>query len=398
MKDKMGGKLFAAGISLVMAIVLLGTGTFAWFTVNTKAEVEGISISFNSDEAWPFEVSLDYGMAQETATWHKELSILDALGDHLEDYLLRPISTYDLEHWYVADYDAYYNVAGFHEVNLDDVANQRNPFPAGDEWEETNNCLLYVDLWVRTRSKINSYDLRLNNPGYTVDGAIHTDEWETDYGTFVTWKPVWDAEAQEYTKADDAMASIRVGFLTYDASDQPIQALIYEPNADLHQGLGNPPQASEQIYLWDAAEGTELAEYDAADGTMETTMVPKRDTASENGYTLTAQQTLRQGTTHWQADKLNSAVDLGEWGSSYLQDIGRFYDAGGNVVTDSRELPIIASNISRGEVRHIRVFFWLEGQDADCWNMAAGDNLYANLEFGANTVEPAPDEEPIDEP
>lgn len=391
-KTQTSAKLTASVISLVMAVVLLATGTFAWYnmepTATTGAGNGGMGASFaGSGEAWPFEVSLDYGLKGSNATWYKEVSILDALDADLGDFLLRPISTYDLQHWYVATYDAYDDVDGFREVDLADVANRPNRFSKAGGYEETNNCLLYVDLWVRTKNSSKTYDLRLNNPGYTVDDELHVDAWETDYGTFVTWKPTWDETESKYIRNDDAMASIRVGFLTYDASEQPVQALIYEPNADLHNGLGNPQAAEEQIYLWDTDnDGVALSEYAETNGASAVTMVPQRDAASETGYSMAAQATLLQGTTHWKDAALQSSVDLGEWSSSYLRDIGRFY-WDGQLISDPHELPTIAQNISAGQPpRHIRVFFWLEGQDPDCWNMAAGDSLYANLEFGANEV------------
>ena len=398
MKDKMGGKLFAAGMSLVMAIVLLCTGTFAWFTVGTKAEVEGISIGFNSDEAWPFEVSLDYGLLGEDATWEKELAItptMTASGDYLpEEFLLRPITTYDLENWYVTGYDAFGNAAGFIKVALDDVANQRNPYGVGAEREETENYLYYVDVWVRTRSPNTTYDLRLNNPGY-LDGALYTNDWETDYGTYVLWKPVWDSGKTPagYTTENNAMASARVGFLTYDDDDEPLSYYIYEPNADLHSGLDTVDAGkAELIYINGQQEddGLLVKNYGTAtaNGAFHTTLVP-RATDTNVGYEIVEQETVKQKKSQWSASALASTSPLAVWDSKCIGGIGDFYDENDHPVTDfATQLPAIAEKIDKEHICHIRIFFWLEGQDVDCWNQIAGGNLYANLEFRGDITTP----------
>ena len=398
MKDKMGGKLFAAGISLVMAIVLLGTGTFAWFTVGTKAEVEGISISFNSDEAWPFEVSLDYDKLGENATWEKELAItptLTASGTHLpEEFLLRPITTYDLQNWYITGYDAFGNTAGFMKVKLEDVANQRNTYGVDAEREETENYLYYVDVWVRTRNPNNTYDLRLNNPGY-LDGALYTNDWETDYGTYVLWKPVWDSGKTPagYTTENNAMASARVGFLTYDDDDQPYSYYIYEPNADLHSGLGTVDAGKAELtYINGQTEddGLLVKNYNAAatNGEFKTTMVPYAS-GTDAGYVLAQQQTVKQQKSQWKSTVLNSTSPIETWNSECIGSIGNFYDKNGNLVSDfATQLPAIAEKIDKDHICHIRIFFWLEGQDVDCWNQIAGGNLYANLEFRGDITTP----------
>ena len=399
MKDKMGGKLFAAGMSLLMAVVLLCTGTFAWFTVGTKAEVEGISISFNSDEAWPFEVSLDYDKLGENATWEKELAItptLTASGTHLpEEFLLRPITTYDLQNWYITGYDAFGNTAGFMKVKLEDVANQRNTYGVDAEREETENYLYYVDVWVRTRNPNNTYDLRLNNPGY-LDGALHTNDWETDYGTYVLWKPVWDNTAGGYSAENNAMASARVGFLTYDDDDEPLSYYIYEPNADLHSGLGTVDAGKEELtYINGQAEddGTKVNEY-VTNNAFRTTLVP-RTADTEAGYEVVEQQTVKQKASQWSAAALASTSPLEVWDSKCIGSIGSFYDENNHPVTDfATQLPAIAEKIDKEHICHIRIFFWLEGQDADCWNQIAGGNLYANLEFRGDITTPRG--EPID--
>ncbi len=38
-------------------------------------------------------------------------------------------------------------------------------------------------------------------------------------------------------------------------------------------------------------------------------------------------------------------------------------------------------DLKKGEVRQIRLYFWIEGQDVDCWNDVAGMNFLARIEF-----------------
>lgn len=382
---QMAAKLAVAGIGLMLAVVLLAVGTFAWFTVNTRAEVNGITVSFvNDGTQWPFEFSMDYrekGYDEAAATWAKEINISELFE---EEYKLRPISTSDLVHWYGAKYDANGNVAAFQEVPLQTIANQKEP--AEGERVGTN-CVIYVDVWVRTRDPNTNYDLKLNNPGLDTDGkTLKLDEGETNFGTYVLWTPVWTPDEDSKTggqysaaSANDAMASIRVGFSVSDQDGRDIENeqfrnCIFEPNADLHNGLGEKAENEALRYLT-GTTGSEVVKDHAApdkqfyqDKQFYETYVPQFRSDHES-YTMTVQQTIQQSASSWNEEKLRE-LNIGELDSTCIGAIG-------TIQGDAT----IASNVERGKPRMIRIYFWLEGQDVDCWNQIKGGSLYANLEF-----------------
>ena len=387
MRTKAVGKLIMAGVSLLMAVVLLAVGTFAWFTFSTAPEVSGISVTFSSDSAWPFEVCTDYlnpdGTVNADPTWEKELNVSDIL----TNAALRPISTYDLQHWYLADYDYAGNVTKLIEVPLSDVANREDK--SADPDEDGINYLLYFDMWVRTRDPELTYELRLNNPnaGTGEDTSPEVNDWETVYGTYVLWSPVWDTTKNKYTTADDAMASIRVGFQMFDQSNdsQIAKTVIYEPNADLHKGL----DASEAYSGISYVKGENAASDGKIDGATASGLVPTTvpHYTGTDAYEMKTQETILQRTSSWDAGKLASLEKISQWDSRCIGSIGAFVDAYGNPI-DNADLPCFAK-ISKDVPQKIRVFFWLEGQDVDCWNQIAGGSIYANLEFRGDAVNAA---------
>lgn len=374
LKGHMAAKLAAAGAGLLLAVVMLVMGTFAWFTVNTKAEVGGISVSFvNDGTQWPFEFSINYrdvGYDEDAATWLKEIDI----SQYLPRALLRPISTYDLEHWYSPTYDAAGSVAGFQETPLSMIANHVESEAAE---AEGTNCLVYADVWVRTRDPNTAYDLKLSNPSTNADGTFHLNDDETDFGTFVLWTPVWDTQTGHIStaSANDAMASVRVGFAVSSGdgsqAGETFTPYIFEPNADLHKGLGTSAEEQADVAYLDGVENKTVGNYNAAAGAVFTTSVPH---STGIGYEMANQPTFYQTESTWDQTKLAALESISGLDSNCIGTIGMIEDA-----------PSLAT-VKKGEPRLIRIYFWLEGQDVDCWNQIIGGSLYANLEFRGDTV------------
>lgn len=63
-----------------------------------------------------------------------------------------------------------------------------------------------------------------------------------------------------------------------------------------------------------------------------------------------------------------------------LENPSELGNASAKMITLYRDLPI-----------RVRVFFWIEGQDADCWNDIASGELIVNIELAGYTVEAATD-------
>lgn len=376
-KNALGGKLIMACVSLTAAFVLLVVGTFAWFTTGTEAEISNISVSFlNDGSQWPFEVSTD------GTNWDKNASV--PLTSALKDGILRPISTADLEHWYLPTYDAFGSVNDFREVRLSEVANREPDADHAAEQiynDETyfGNYLVYGDIWVRVPESGASYKLMLNNPK-TENGQLHlnpeelTDE--TGFGTYVLWTPDLSPTATGYA-ANDAMSVIRVGFQLLDADGAPTGTpTILEPNADLHGSLSDSATAAQYNASGDVkylGGDTRTVTRSSVSG-VQTTKVPKY--TGTGTYSMQTQQTIKQKTSAWDAAKLAALQSITDLNSTCVGTIG--------AIDENTNTPI--ATVTNGTEQRIRIYFWLEGQDVDCWNQIAGGSIYANLEFRGDPV------------
>lgn len=368
-------KLLMAATGLLVSLVMVAGGTFAWFTISQKAEVTGISITMEATgEEYPFELSLD------GENWTTELFVDSQLTGKGP---LRPISTADMVHWYLPEYDARGSVADFHEVALEDVANRE---------EELISYLVYFDLWVRTRDQDTTYALKLNNPGIK-NGQLHVEDQETVYGTYALWLPERDAEGKYVNPktTNDAMACLRIGFQMLeeqeDGTEQVTGSFIFEPNADLRSDFSQYQSASGESLENKLGDVTyvkgsfSVQEYgnEFANEKIYGTSVPTWKAPTEEGgeatYTMTPQITFRQRKSEWDTTKL-AALDANQTvDSRCIKKLGAF-------VEDS---PAMA-DINIEAPQKMRVFLWLEGQDIDCWNQIAGGGIFANLEFRGDEV------------
>ena len=179
---------------------------------------------------------------------------------------------------------------------------------------------------------------------------------------------------------------------------------IYEPNGDMRAGTLDDYLQSYSVessgkkdigYIYQEGNSSFTVENykkRIQDKTYQWTSVPvKANTAS--GYTLIkvgneevtdleASQTIeidaseevtliRQGTSAWDHDKLKNKLKLNNtYDSRDIARIGVF-----------EEPTPIMSTVKVDEIKKIRIYFWIEGQDIDCWNHMAGGNIFANLEF-----------------
>jgi len=445
--------------SLLVAIVLLGGVSFAWYTINTKADIGDMAITFKGLK-WPFEAGYETGTGEldesgnekTTIVWAKELNVSAYMKKlELDQCQLRPISTYDLQHWYNSSYAANGDVNGFIEVQLNAIANQKSAEDNGQDFSA--GSVIYFDLWVRETNDGEQAGLKLSTvePYLSSDGVVlfgDTIVSESVEGTFVLTKPSIDKSTGKYayevsgteyllTEDDrnkDALNCIRIGFAALDDSGNVESYFIYEPNADKHSeeahysytesGDANYDSRTDETHyilkdLVDVTSGNEVKDYNpdigsTVDEDSETqslrqyrsnvtlvaqaengervkivndatgvsgqeydllyTYVPKMVKEGETEKVeLHPQVTVRQLGSEWNMQKVSTkdgSTATNALDSTCIKSFGQFID----------EAPALCT-IKNGEPKKIRVFFWLEGQDVDCWNEILGGALFANLEF-----------------
>lgn len=404
-------KIALAFGGILTGIALISTAAYAWFTISTTPEVTGITISIvPTGKEYPIEVS------QNQTDWTTELH----MDNIVEQYgPLRPISTFDGEHWYLPYYDIRGNVDEFHEVELSEVANR---LKGKDGFEEPFNYLVYFDIWVRTRDTGTNYDMRLSNPAKNV-GAD-----EKYFGTFVLWDPQKSAKEDE-VPGNDAMACTRIGIQMLGEDDENTSPFyIYEPNsvmrssyfetvrdelleddndlkpeefnalkyiaASLENKTSTLPDGSTKTEL-KIGQALSISDYitsylsNVGNSTYVNTVVPRfvsdKTADADAVYEL---QTLAAGSN----EVGNKTVHLITQGnSSWSEDYLNSWEAGAATAqsVNSRNVGTIGTlnstptiqTLTYGQEYKMRIYVWLEGQDIDCWNQITEGNIYVNLEF-----------------
>jgi len=74
---KLTRKLFISILSMAFAVIAIGTTTFAWITISTTADIEGIEATVETG-AGGIELSLDYGTQGTNATWSNIVKVTES--------------------------------------------------------------------------------------------------------------------------------------------------------------------------------------------------------------------------------------------------------------------------------------------------------------------------------
>ena len=254
-------------------------------------------------------------------------TIMD-LGNIAEEITLQPVT-------YVASEDAFY-AAG---IALDGRADSGNMTRLTDEngallsefaaAEDKSGYLYICDFWIRTNAA--DCTVALTPPVVREDGELGA-------GTFMVGEPVWDAGTVSHKDAGNgAQNAIRLA-LRIDPVDDFGEKydpafIIYEPNAD---------------------GGTGLTETQSAKG---------------------------DGLLHGDHILLQQSVSSWSESDPVLRDTVHY--SPGDFITENLNMFPLRS----GKARHVTLYIWLEGQDADCNNTISEGRILANLQFTAVTGE-----------
>ena len=291
-------KLIAAGVSVTVALVLLVSASFAWFTTSTAPEISGIHIGIKAQR------TLLLSRDTETLDFNQYIDLTDDFA-----YLtpLHPVSTVDGINWFIPTYNEesgalndpddfilddkleYANVTTLAGVSLlpdgtpdihdrSSMYDPNNPGQlkaASDISELTGRALqersdlgyyVYADFWMVTEED-NGCRVRLTVPHYDTRSQLEDEEIEQgSYGSYVL-------QTCELVEGEDgnsvallsrkAETSMRVGFLlnpdtdtaamitkmnqangtsldAYTYSPLAKKFLIYEPNAEKRSAANKP--------------------------------------------------------------------------------------------------------------------------------------------------------------
>ena len=365
------------------------------------------------------------------------------------DYLanlgaLVPVSTYDGLHWVQADFytgsdpEVQQGLAmpgqmkPYSQLPVDKSLQYAN-LTQGQNADGREGCYVYLDFWVVSPAR--NCELRISTSN------------ESNTGSFVIGQmvPVPKADGTGFVLTDgnySAAASVRVGFLTNqetaaytdvqhylgspDYSEKYTHLLgrfqepgetpsqysaitnrftIYEPNGNLHMDGSSHYQITQPLQV----QGDTIAPADISDR-LTVQLVSRWRMDADNEETLLAREFLvatygvqdRYSTVDAVADYFYNRhlqgvfgpyVDKGYFVNS-TRDLYAEANASGTVAADSVALhiadratdEIVITTLQKNIPQRIRMFVWLEGQDADCVNMESLSGFIVNLEFAGNEM------------
>lgn len=425
-------KLLAALMLLITAVVMVITTSFAWLTISDTPVADGIQIAISGSHT--VLVAPDIAYTQDGVTYHYPGAFSDSLSfaDYDQyDYLgeaggLVPVSTADGLTWYVPVYRS---------QNMDFIADNTlsyanlSPEELGDTQQGN---YLYLDFWVV--APVDGYKLRISTGA---EGA----------GSFVIGLPDPEMNDGTYTLTDDhqqTAASVRLGFLvnedivmdqsmylytrsegfnsSYDYlqgvySDTGIHAadpagmkfVIFEPNGDLH------PTVVQDAAGRDITDGQYVITQPLGLGGLPTSIHDRLTVQLTNkwvmagestyisqvftGFVMTKGQLLGENAQSLKQDfydrHLQRVIYPYVMKGNFLANTGNLYTTAGiDSIAQPEELQelqqagatedVYLTELTGGVPQRIRLFIWLEGQDVDCINSAAGGSIAVSIELAGS--------------
>lgn len=370
-------KITAAVLLVLAAASLVGAATYAWHILSVAPEAGGMQITIGAAKVIQVAPDVAADGSHAPGTFGDTLDITkDANYGYLNGLAgLTPVSTADGVHWYLPQYgDAADGMEGPTAFTEDENLAHAN-LPAEQAAAAQEGSYYYMDFWVSAPEDFNlrlaagdsksagSYALTLPLPQKSAEG-------------------VWTLSYDDAGLA--AQKCLRLGFLTGLDSDEGTSFLIYEPN------------------------GTDGGTY-----TVTTPQSAAGETDDIRGH-LTVQQT-----SQWKQESLNNAfaqfvksadTDLLNMealavarqfytkalGGQYRPYVtsGQFYQRAADLyenAENAENAPIsgaatdgVILRLKANEPQRIRLFVWLEGQDADCINDAQNALLGIHLELAGS--------------
>lgn len=439
--NKLLAKLLTCLLALVVSASLVVMSSYAWLTMSGAPEVDGIQVRIGGSNTVLIAADMTVTNPDGTVSHYPGAfsEVLDFSHYASYDYLkelsgLLPVSTADGICWILPDYykasdhqvQSGQAVSGqikeYADFTVDKVLSGAN---LTELTEDTHGHYIYLDFWVVS-------------PGADYQLRVSTGDSASNSGSYVIELPTPEKQGDSFMLEDGASgSSVRIGFLVnseasadsdlrnYINSDtyksrysrlqgqyaEPGQSLqlennrftIYEPNGNLHN------DAEDQNYYITRPlmeYGGTIFPADVRDRL--TVQLQNRWRQNSDGVgTMLEQEFLTAITgkdlsketenslwSYFYRDRLQlqiaSYVDRG----SFVTNTEALYNGVlyGQVSADS-ELLRLTSNatedvyittLERDVPQRIRMFIWLEGQDADCGNYSDAANFSVNLEFAGS--------------
>lgn len=441
-------KLTVAAISILLATVMVVTVSYAWLTISDNPVLTGIQVTIGGGSTILLAPDVmqeleDGTVVHYPGTFSNQLNFNQHEGyEYLQSVLgLSPVSTVDGVTWVLPTfYDSDDEEVKNGSAQVGEIKSYRDfqaevnlehaNLTTGDEDKAKQGHYIYLDFWVVSPSE--NFDL-------------HLSQGDSDGGSYLVELPrVVDDGAGGYalkTPTQAAAASARIGFWINSsvAGDADMAANIQSvyDNGSYDKLLGSYPEKGEAISTGSTSDRFVIYEPNGtlhpevgADGDYQTTWplgvveneiyqlnVPSGCLAVQmrnemvvdaNGiYTLNmALQTAiygknienaelaehilyRQYLQGQLAQYVNRGLFVGD-----MSTLESYATAGAGLVTADKlnggllstaSDDVVLTRLERNVPQRIRMYIWLEGQDADCTNSAAGALLALNIQLSGGS-------------
>ena len=431
MKKKVYAKLVCAALVLLSAMAMIVMGSYSWFTLSTSPAVEGIQVAVGGGSTILLAPDVVNSAGKHYPGAFGATLRLDDLLDADAHSGLTPVSTADGLNWYLP---VYYteddpevragtakagDLKPYDQFLCDERLTYAN-LAAGDE-KAAEGSYLYADFWVVSPGS--RYELRVS----TSDDASGAGSYVVDMPQVVETEDGFAMQTPEYPASE----SLRVGFLVnqnaaadsatayaanggdqryttlmggYQEKGKPTSPLysyntfhIYEPNGSSHSAQGETgyiatyPLGRNDTSVTGIPVGGRLSVQMASQ--WEKNKVNDLFTASvqQAGDTATAADVQAQlyKTLAGRSDYVNKGqfiqntdklyANLEEDHTVLQATLEQMAKAGAN---ESNSIVTLERNVPQ----RIRMFIWLEGQDADCVSGASVSGFAMRIELAGSTV------------
>ena len=430
MKKKAYIKIACTAAALLCAMAMIVMSSYAWLTASTSPVAEGIQVAVGGGSTILLAPDVVNDEGKHYPGAFGATLRLDDLLDTKQYSGLTPVSTADGLSWYLP---AYYtendpevlartakagDLKPYDQFLCDETLTYAN-LSAGDE-KAAKGSYLYVDFWVVSPGS--RYELRVS----TSDDASGAGSYVADLPQVVETKAGFAMQTPEYPASE----SLRVGFLVnqnaaadsvdayaanrgdqryttlrggYQEKEKPTSALysynrfhIYEPNGNSHSSLEGKPGDYILTYPLGQSDGvvTGVSVGDRLSVQMKSSwaeyMVNDRfDAACKGESSAPAVQTQLREDLAGRSDYVNKGKFVKNTETLYAK-AGEDHTVPGDILEQMDKAGANESNsivtLERNVPQRIRMFVWLEGQDADCVSGASVSGFAMRIELAGSTV------------
>lgn len=431
MKKKVYAKLVCAALVLLSAMAMIVMGSYSWFTLSTSPAVEGIQVAVGGGSTILLAPDLvDENGVHYPGAFGGTLR-LDKLLDTKQYSGLTPVSTADGLNWYLPVY-----------YTENDPEVQAGPAKAGDlkpynqflcdttltyanlladDESAAKGSYLYVDFWVvspgsRYELRVSTSDEASGAGSYAADLPMVTESEDGGLavaypqqpaseslrvGFLVNQNAALDSE-DAYKKSSDFDRRYTVLMGDYQEPGGLTSALysynrfhIYEPNGNSHSALKD--HIRDYIITFPLGQNNGVVQGvsvgDSLSVQMKSSwaenMVNDRFSACKGESSAPAVQAQLRKDLAGRSDYVNKGKFVKNTETLYAK-AGEDHTVPGDILEQMDKAGANESNsivtLERNVPQRIRMFIWLEGQDADCVSGASVSGFAMRIELAGSTI------------